>query len=125
MPQPSATATGLDRYGLPMPNAKKVASPAYDALVEELLTTFPDLEAGSLFGMPCLKSAGKAALGSFDGGVVFNLADATDVHAEALSLRGSVLFDPSGKSRPMRDWVVVTAEHQARWDDFAAAAIGK
>ena len=105
-------------------NPKKATSPAYDALVEDLLTEFPDLEPGSLFGMPCLKSAGKAALGSFNGGVVFKLANVPDVHAEALSLHGSVLFDPSGKGRPMKDWVVVTAEHQAHWDAFAAAAIG-
>ncbi|WP_248581343.1 hypothetical protein [Nocardioides sp. InS609-2] len=107
-----------------MPNPKKVTSPAYDGLVDDLLTEFPDLEPGSLFGMPCLKSAGKAVIGAFDGGVVFKLAGIPDVHAEALSLSGSVLFDPSGNGRPMKDWVVVTSEHEARWAGFAATAIG-
>jgi hypothetical protein len=84
-----------------MPNAKKATSPAYEALVADLLTEFPDLEPGALFGMPCLKSGGKAVL----------------------SLPGSALFDPSGKGRPMKDWVVVSAAHEARWGDFAAASI--
>jgi len=106
-----------------MPNAKKATSPAYEALVADLLTEFPDLEPGALFGMPCLKSGGKAVLGSFDSGVVFKLATAPDVRAEALSLPGSALFDPSGKGRPMKDWVVVSAAHEARWGDFAAASI--
>lgn len=107
----------------PMANAKKATSPAYEALANDLLTEFPDLESGSLFGMPCLKSGGKAVLGSFDGGVVFKLAGAPDVHAEALALSACVLFDPSGKDRPMKDWVVVSAEHEPRWADFAAAAL--
>lgn len=107
-----------------MPNSKKATSPAYEALVEDLLTEFPDLEPGSLFGMPCLKANGKAVLGSFDGGVVFKLGMGSEAHNVALSLAGSVLFDPSGKGRAMRDWVVVAAEYDARWGDFAAAAIG-
>ena len=107
-----------------MPNPKKVASQAYDELVDELRTDFPDLEPGSLFGMPCLKSADRAVIGAFDGGVVFKLAGAPGVHAAALSLSGSVLFDPSGKGRPMKDWVVVTSEHRGHWADFAAKAIG-
>lgn len=107
-----------------MANAKKATTPKFEAFAVDLLTEFPDLEPGSLFGMPCLKAEGKAVLGSFDGGVVFKLAKAPEVHAEALSLDGSVLFDPSGKGRPMKDWVVVSATHEARWSDFAAAAIG-
>lgn len=114
----------LRRYVKHMPNVKKATSPAYEAFVADLLIAYPSLTPGSLFGMPCMKSAGKAVLGSFDGGVVFKLAGLPEVHAEALSLSSSELFDPSGAGRPMKDWVVVTAEHQARWDDFAAAAIG-
>ncbi len=73
--------------------------------------------------MPRLKSRRKAVLGSFDGGVVFKLGSAPEVHAEALALAGSVLFDPSGKGRPMKDWVVVNADHEPRLGDFAADAI--
>jgi hypothetical protein len=41
-----------------------------------------------------------------------------------LALGGSTLFDPSGK-RPMREWVVVTGEHQDRWSQLAKAAMDK
>ena len=104
-----------------MANPKKVTSPQYEALAESVHEEFPDIEPGSLFGMPCLKASGKAVIGSFDNGVVFKLAG--DAHTEALALSGSVLFDPSGKGRPMKAWVVVSSEHEDQWPGFAAGAI--
>jgi hypothetical protein len=41
-----------------------------------------------------------------------------------LALAGSVLFDPSG-GRPMREWIVVGAQHQDHWTTFAEAALEK
>lgn len=108
-------------YSSVMANPKKTKSAAYEALVDELMQTNPDLEEGSLFGMPCIKTNGKAVLGSFDGGTVFKLFG--DTHSEALALKGSALFDPSGKGRPMKDWVVVTDKHQTAWIDFAKHAL--
>ena len=75
-----------------------------------------------MFGMPCAKAGGKAFMGSFDGGAVFKLDEPT--RGEALGLAGSELFDPSG-GRPMREWIVVSADHQDRWTVFAEAALGK
>lgn len=37
---------------------------------------------------------------------------------------GSELFAPSGKGRPMKEWVVVSAEHEERWGGSAASALG-
>ena len=102
-------------------NKKKVSSPAYEAFAEQLMVTNGDIESGSLFGMPCLKINGKAFVGSFDGGAVFKLPEPE--HAAALGLEGSVLFDPSGKGRPMKEWVVVTAVYEDRWPAFVAAAL--
>jgi hypothetical protein len=31
-------------------------------------------------------------------------------------------FDPSGRGRPMKEWVVVPPAHRQRWDDLADAA---
>lgn len=104
-----------------MANPKKASSPLFEALVDELMKATPELSTGSLFGMPCLKANTKAVLGSFDGGVVFKLFGSS--HAEALALEGSVLFDPSGKGRPMKDWVVVNAQHHDDWGKLALAAI--
>ena len=76
---------------------------------------------GKLFGMTCLKTiTGKAFAGIFGDALVFKLASAT--HAKALALKGAVLFDPSGKGRPMKAWVVVPKAHAKHWTAFAKAA---
>ncbi len=92
---------------------------AYDAVVSEMVATSPTTS-GKMFGMPCLKNSnGKAFAGYTNGTMVFKLCGAS--HAEALALAGASLFDPMG-GRPMKEWVVVPAEHSTRWIDFARDA---
>ncbi|MED5372358.1 MAG: hypothetical protein VX899_15165 [Myxococcota bacterium] len=98
---------------------KKATHPAYEDLLGRLEAGGVALDRGKLFGMPCVKSAGKAVIGAFDGAVVFKLAG--QAHADALALPGSRLFDPSGKGRPMKAWVVV--EEAGAWDGLAQAAL--
>lgn len=73
-----------------------------------------------MFGKPCFKIGGKAFICFFQDAMVFKLTG--DDHAQALALDGSVLFDPSGKGRAMREWVQVPAQHKAIWPQFATAA---
>lgn len=73
-----------------------------------------------LFGKPCFKINGKAFICFFENEMVFKLAG--NFHNEALQLVGSCLFDPSGKKRPMKDWVQVTSEHRTIWHRFALTA---
>lgn len=80
----------------------------------------PAAEAGQLFGKPCFKIHGKAFVCFFQDAIVFKLPP--DAHREALALDGAVLFDPSGKGRPMKEWVQVPADYQAQWPALAAAA---
>lgn len=54
--------------------------------------------------------------------MVFKLEGAA--HAQALALEGAVLFDPGGKVRPMKAWVVVGPAHQEQWLSLAMAALG-
>jgi hypothetical protein len=77
--------------------------------------------AGAMFGMPSLKVAGKAFAGVFGDALVFKLAG--DVHASAMALKGSALFDPSGMGRAMKEWVVVRPAHSARWPELAKHAL--
>ena len=77
---------------------------------------------GAMFGMPCMKARGKAFAGLWGDSMVFKLTG--DDHAAALALKGAALFDPSGRDRPMREWVVVPQAHAKRWDGFARAALG-
>ena len=73
-----------------------------------------------MFGKPCFKLNGKAFISFFNNCMVFKLRG--DEHQEALSLNGSCLFDPSGKGRPMKEWVQVPYLFQEKWSDFAQNA---
>jgi hypothetical protein len=52
--------------------------------------------------------------------MVFKLTASS--HNEALSLHGSQLFDPSGKGRPMKEWVQIPAAHLGTWKTYAQEA---
>lgn len=77
-------------------------------------------EQGKLFGKPCFKVKGKAFSCFFEDAMVFKLDEAS--RAEALSLEDSRLFDPSGKGRPMKEWVQVPFSHCKKWEKYAASA---
>ena len=78
-------------------------------------------EQSQLFGKPCFKINGKAFICFFKNEMVFKLSG--DNHKEALSLSGSQLFDPSGKKRPMKEWVQVPFRHKSKWKDYAGHAM--
>lgn len=73
-----------------------------------------------MFGKPCFKVNGKAFMSFFQNEMVFKLSG--DAHKEALGLAGSKLFDPSGKNRPMKEWVQVNNTHSASWEHYANKA---
>jgi len=77
-------------------------------------------EESQMFGKPCFKTQGKAFICFFSDSMVFKLNG--EAHASAIALHGSQLFDPSGRSRPMKEWVQVPFNHNARWSEFAKAA---
>ncbi|MGZ5242711.1 MAG: hypothetical protein ACXWDO_04465 [Bacteroidia bacterium] len=54
-----------------------------------------------MFGKPCFKIKGKAFISFFQDCLVCKLSG--DEHREALSLEGAVLFDPSGRGKPMEE----------------------
>jgi hypothetical protein len=95
------------------------ARSAYEVVVAELMATTP-ATSGAMFGMPCLKVNGKAFAGFTAGTMVFKLG--APEHAAALALPGAQLFDPSGRGRPMKEWVQVPGAHVARWGPLAHAA---
>ena len=80
-----------------------------------------DAEQSQMFGKPCFKIGGKAFVCFFQNAMVFKLTD--DIHEEALSLEGSKLFDPSGKKRPMKEWVQVKYDHKDKWLKYSKAAM--
>ena len=73
-----------------------------------------------MFGKPCFKINGKAFISFFDNCLVCKLNG--DKHKEALSLDGAKLFDPSGKGRPMKEWVQIPFQYKNDWQNFAISA---
>lgn len=74
-----------------------------------------------MFGKPCFKINNKAFVCFFENEMVFKLGG--DHHAEALSLDGAKLFDPSGKNRPMKEWVQLPYLYKDKWQWFAESAM--
>lgn len=74
----------------------------------------------NLFGKSCYKINKKAFVCFFKNEMVFKLLG--EIHSEALGLEGSQLFDPSGKNRPMKQWVQVPFDYNDLWLKFAKAA---
>lgn len=78
-------------------------------------------EQSQMFGKPCFKINGKAFVSFFENEMVFKLSGET--HKEAVALAGAQLFDPSGKKRPMKEWVQLPYKHKDKWEAFAKAAM--
>jgi hypothetical protein len=94
----------------------------YEDLVDDLLSRHGDAERGQMMGMPVVRRNGTIALGLAGGdAVVFKLPDPI-AHGEALKLAGAHLFDPGGKGRAFKEWVVIPPEHDAEWPRFAELA---
>lgn len=94
---------------------------AEETLFNSIGTQLEGAVAGNLFGKSCFKINGKAFLCFFQNEMVFKLTKET--HADALSLDGAQLFDPSGKGRPMKEWVQVPGVYSDQWPAFAQAAL--
>ena len=82
------------------------AEAEYQKLVEAL-SSGEKTVAGQMFGKPCLKVGGKAFCAQHKDAVVFKLG--APAHAKAMSFTGAGLWDPSGKGRPMKEWVAIPA----------------
>lgn len=79
------------------------------------------VKASTMFGMPTLKLNGKAIGGLWGDAMTFKLSP--EALAEALRLEGAHLFDPSGRGRPMKAWVVVPAAQAEEWARLAQLAL--
>jgi hypothetical protein len=86
----------------------------------EIGARLPGAEVSQMFGKPCFKINGKAFICFFNNCLVCKLTG--DEHKKALALEGAILFDPSGKKRPMKEWVQLPFSYKAKWKNFAAAA---
>jgi hypothetical protein len=94
----------------------------YDEIADDLAARNPEVQLGQMMGMPALKAGGKMIGGFWEGEMVFKLPD-LELRERALALEGVRLFDPSGKGRPMKEWVSVPPAHAAEWPRLAGDAL--
>lgn len=87
---------------------------------QETGSSIKGAELSNMFGKPCFKVNGKAFVCLFENCMVFKLSGSH--HEKAMKLKGSCLFDPSGKDRAMKEWVQVTFANKEQWKDLAGAA---
>ena len=80
-----------------------------------------EVVAGQMFGKPCLKVGGKAFLARHGEVVVFKLG--SPHHEKAMAIKGASLWDPSGKGRPMKEWVAVPAAGSKSFAALTKAAL--
>jgi len=80
-----------------------------------------EVTVSQMFGKACLKVGGKAFVAQHKESVVFKLSEPH--HNKAISLPGAVLWDPSGKGRPMKEWVALPASESKGFKILCAAAL--
>jgi hypothetical protein len=88
--------------------------------IADALARRPGIARGKMFGKKCATVNGNGFLAFFNGDLVCKLSGSA--HEAALGLEGATPWDPSGKGRPMKEWVQIPARHADRWQELAEAA---
>ena len=88
----------------------------FDALAEEMARA-KNAERAQMFGKPCVKYRGNGFMAFFEGDLVLKLSGQS--REDALKLKGSRLWDPSGQGRAMKEWVQVPSAHVSAWGELA------
>lgn len=96
------------------------ANTEYEKLIASL-SGKEGITVSQMFGKACLKVDGKAFIAQHKETVVFKLSNTH--HEKAISLPGAVLWDPSGKGRPMKEWVALPASESKVFKSLSAAAL--
>jgi TfoX/Sxy family transcriptional regulator of competence genes len=98
------------------------AQARYTEIADDLVARNADVQTTQMMGMPSLKHGGKLFAGLWHDTMAFKLTDPKQ-HEAALAIEGAQLFDPSGRGRPMKEWVQVPAAHAAEWSRLAELAL--
>lgn len=89
---------------------------------QELVKEIPNGKASKMFGAPCIKAPnGKSAAMYWKDCIVVKLNG--DIYKEALSLDGSILFEPM-EGRAMKEWVQIPYHYKKDWKKYALASMG-
>ncbi|MEJ7633868.1 MAG: hypothetical protein WKF39_03580 [Aeromicrobium sp.] len=97
------------------------AEERFDEIVDDLAPR--GVLPGALFGSRSLTYEGKAFASFGHGRLAIKLVGGSPEHSETLALEGAEPFDPSGKGRPLKEWVLVPASQEQEWPRLAAAGL--
>jgi hypothetical protein len=92
----------------------------FDQIARDLAVSYDGVTTGQIFGKACIKTHGKALAAFFQGEIALKLAG--EDHRAALALDGARLWDPSGKHRPMKEWVQIPFACAHAWPNLVARA---
>lgn len=88
---------------------------------EEIVLNMEGTALGSMFGKPCGKFSGKAFVSFFQDEMVFKLGK-EEIELIKPNYPGAQNWDPSGKGRPMKDWIQIPTDFTDDWQDLAEQA---
>jgi hypothetical protein len=103
-------------------DAREAERERFEDIVDAICAWHEEARASRVFGLPCVKRAGKVVFGISRTGMVFKLTDPA-AHGRALALPGAHLFDPSGRGEAFRQWVVVPPAQADEWEALAYEAL--
>jgi hypothetical protein len=92
----------------------------YNTLVDNL-SAVEGVTVDQMFGKACIKINGKAFVSQHNETIVFKLNG--ENHEKAIAIKGAVLWDPSGKGRPMKEWVALPPTERKHFKSLANAAL--
>ncbi|MBL4708346.1 MAG: hypothetical protein JKY48_07920 [Flavobacteriales bacterium] len=93
----------------------------YDDIGEQFVNQYA-ISIGQMFGKPCLKINNKAFAVFFKDEMVFKLGQ-REIDLLKTHYSNSVNWDPSGKNRPMKDWLQISITDSNDWTKLAKQAL--
>ncbi len=89
---------------------------------EKLISEVDQAEVKNMFGKPCGKINKKAFAAYYLDQMVFRIGSA-EIEKLLIKYSGTQNWDPSGKSRPMKDWIQVPDTHKKDWKKLLKKAL--
>ncbi len=91
------------------------------AYFEEIVLKNQDATLSQMFGKPCGKINKKAFVSFHENEMVFKIGR-DNIEKLILKYKDAKNFDPSGKNRPMKDWIQIPATHKKDWPKLSKQA---
>src|SRR5581483_1148417 len=93
----------------------------FDTIAREFASPEAGVKKSNAFGAPCLKVRGKLFACWWGEGMVFKLDAIT--FAEGMRLKGGHIFNPLGKGKGMKQWLVLPYSQRAKWRTYTKHAL--